>query len=258
MSDPDDDQAAFRERMVEDPSNVREQIAHYERTAAKFDSSVWSLGNRDNRNHLVKVAAIARAIGASTGGLVLEVGTGTGLHARWLLENTPIRYVGVDASESMLGLAEQHVSSFRPRVVSLGIADAHRLPFADSSFAAAFCSGTLHHLSRPGRGIAEIVRVTRPGGLIAVMEPNWKFPSTLVVDALIPAERNVFKISPATLEAWGRAAGLEHVRLERLLYTPPAPRSWAKAWDRIDRTIARVPVIRRLSIMLLLSGRVPR
>ena len=35
---------------MNDPSNVREQIAHYEKTAAKFDSSVWSLGNRDNRN----------------------------------------------------------------------------------------------------------------------------------------------------------------------------------------------------------------
>ena len=90
---------------MKDPSNVREQIAHYERTAAKFDSSVWSLGNRDNRNHLVKVAAISRAIGASSGGLVLEVGTGTGLHGRWLLSNTPIRYVGVDASQAMLTLA---------------------------------------------------------------------------------------------------------------------------------------------------------
>ncbi len=73
---------------MSDRTNVREQIEHYERMAAKFDRSVWSLGNRDNRNHLVKVRAIADALGASRGGHVLEVGTGTGLHARWLLENT--------------------------------------------------------------------------------------------------------------------------------------------------------------------------
>jgi ubiquinone/menaquinone biosynthesis C-methylase UbiE len=239
-------------------SNVREQIAHYERTASKFDSSVWSLGNRDNRNHLVKVRAIADALDARSGGLILEVGTGTGLHGRWLLENTPVRYVGVDASQAMLDHAARRLEPFADRVVSLGIADAHRLPFADGAFAGAFCSGTLHHLSAPGRGVAEIVRVTRPGGSVAVMEPNWKFPSTLLVGASTPAERNVFKISPATLEAWGRAAGLENVHLERLLYTPPSPRSWGKVFDAVDRGIARVPGLRRLSIMLLLTGRAPR
>ena len=242
---------------MNDPSNVREQIAHYEKTAAKFDSSVWSLGNRDNRNHLVKVNAIADAIGASHGGLVLEVGTGTGLHGRWLLEHTPIRYVGVDASQPMLALAGRRLGEFGDRVSSLGIADAHRLPFADGAFDGAFCSGTLHHLSRPGRGVAEIVRVTKPGGRVAIMEPNWKFPSTLIVGASTPAERNVFKIAPKTLEAWGRAAGLVDLKLDRLLYTPPAPRSWAKGFDAVDRFIARVPGLRRLSIMLLLTGRVP-
>jgi len=242
---------------MSDPSNVREQIAHYEKTAAKFDSSVWSLGNRDNRNHLVKVNAIADAIAARDGGMVLEVGTGTGLHGLWLLQNTPVRYVGVDASEAMLRLAAKRMEASGTKPVALGIADAHHLPFGDGAFDAAFCSGTLHHLSRPGRGVAEIVRVTKPGGRVAVMEPNWKFPSTFLVGASTPAERNVFKISPATLEAWGRAAGLTGVRLDRVLYTPPAPRAWAKRFDAMDRVIAKVPGLRRLSIMLLLTGRVP-
>ena len=237
-------------------TNVREQIAHYERMAARFDRSVWSLGKRDNRNHLVKVRAIARAIDAAEGGRVLEVGTGTGLHARWLLANTPVTVTGVDASEPMLAIAARRIEGYAGRA-ALGIADAHDLPFADDSFDAAFCSGTLHHLSRPGRGVAELARVTRPGGRVAAMEPNWKFPSTMLVGASTPAERNVFKISPPALEAWGHAAGLENVRLERLLYSPPAPRSWSRMWDSVDRAAARIPGVRRLSIMLLLSGRVP-
>ncbi len=240
---------------MSDRSNVREQIRHYERMASRFDRSVWSLGNRDNRNHLVKVRAIADAIGAAGAGHVLEVGTGTGLHARWLLDNTPARITALDASEPMLGIAARRLDGHAGRF-ALGIADAHDLPFPDATFDAAFCSGTLHHLSRPGRGVAELVRVTRPGGRVAAMEPNWKFPSTLLVGASTPAERNVFKISPASLEAWGRAAGLDELRLERLLYTPPAPRSWSKAWDAVDRAIARVPGLRRWSIMLLMSGRV--
>ncbi|HJR19465.1 MAG TPA: methyltransferase domain-containing protein [Actinomycetota bacterium] len=240
---------------MSDRSNVREQILHYERMAAKFDRSIWSLGNRDNRNHLVKVRAIADAIGAERGGHVLEVGTGTGLHARWLLENTPARVTALDASEPMLGIASQRLADHGGRV-ALGIADAHDLPFGDGTFDSAFCSGTLHHLSSPGRGIAELARVTRPGGRVAAMEPNWKFPSTMLVGASNKAERNVFKISPASLEAWARAAGLEDVRLRRLLYTPPAPRSWERGWDAVDRTVARIPGLKRWSIMLLLTGRV--
>ncbi len=238
-------------------TNVREQIAHYEKMASKFDTSVWSLGSRDNRNHLAKVRAIAQSIGAETGGLILEVGTGTGLHGSWLLENTPVRYVGVDASTPMLEIAASRLSRFDGRIVGLGIADAHKLPFPDGSFDASFCSGTLHHLSMPHVGVSELVRVTRPGGRVAVMEPNWKFPSTMIIAASVKAERNVFKISPATLEEWAEKAGLLDIRLRYLLYSPPSPRSWGKFFDALDRGIARVPGLRRLSIMLLLTGRTP-
>jgi SAM-dependent methyltransferase len=157
----------------------------------------------------------------------------------------------------MLALAGKRLEAFGERVVSLGIADAHRLPFADGAFDGSFCSGTLHHLSRPGRGVAEIIRVTKPHGHVAIMEPNWKFPSTFLVGASTPAERNVFKISPATLEAWARAAGLLDIKLDRLLYTPPAPKSWTRTWDAVDRAIMKVPGLRRLSIMLLLTGKAP-
>lgn len=238
-----------------DRSNVREQIAHYSKQASRFERSVWSLGKRDNRNHLVKVRAIAHAIAANDGGRVLEVGTGTGLHAAWLLEHTPVSITAVDASGAMLGIAGRRLQPFAGRA-ALGIADANGLPFPDGAFDASFCSGTLHHLSTPGRGVAELARVTRPGGRVAAMEPNWKFPSVML-SGVIPAERNVFKINPAALEAWARAAGLVDVGVQRLLYTPPSPQSWTRAWDAVDRRLGRVPGIRRLSIMLLLTGRVP-
>jgi ubiquinone/menaquinone biosynthesis C-methylase UbiE len=236
------------------PSDVREQIDHSGRTARGFDRSVWSLGNRDNRNHRVKVEAIADAIGAFAGGRILEVGTGTGLHARWLLERTPVEYTGIDVSRDMLDLARLRLADHAERL-RLTIGDAQRLPFPSRSFDAAFCTATLHHLGNPAAGIRELVRVVRPGGRIAAIEPNWKYPSVLVYTAITPAERNTFRISPARLESWARAAGLEAVRVQRLLYTPPAPKTWGRLWDAVDRGVA--PGLRRLSIVLLLSGRVP-
>lgn len=239
--------------MTED-SNVREQVEYYERHAEKFDRSIWSLGCRDNRNHSVKISSVAGAIRAANGGSVLEVGTGTGLHARWLLENTPVRYTGIDVSEAMLKIARRRLEPFGDRV-SLEVADAQKLPFDDGSFDAAFCSTTLHHLSDPRRGIAELVRVVRPGGYAAAIEPNWKFPSVLILSAINKAEHNVFKINGPRLVAWAKAAGLEDVRFRRLLYTPPAPRSWIRFFDAVDRKASTIPGIKQLSITLLVSGR---
>jgi ubiquinone/menaquinone biosynthesis C-methylase UbiE len=237
-------------------SNVREQIDYYARQADRFDRSIWSLGKRENRNHEVKIRAIHHAIGAQPGDRILEVGTGTGLHGRWLLDHTLVYYTGVDASPEMLGIAAARLDEHRGRF-RLGIADAHRLPFPDGAFDAVFCSGTLHHLSAPDRGLREMVRVTKPDGRIAAMEPNWKFPSVLLVTALEKAERNAFKINGPRLASWAVAGGLRDVRLERLLYTPPAPARWARAYDRIDSAVGSVPGLRRLSIMLLVSGRRP-
>lgn len=234
-------------------SNVGEQIGHYRRLAARFDRSVWSLGRRDNRNHAAKIEAMAEAIRAAEGGRVLEVGTGTGLHARWLLERTPVEYVGVDASAAMLRIAGTRLGPAGDRA-RFGIADAHRLPFDDESFDSAFCSGTLHHLSDPARGLRELARVVRRGGRVAAMEPNWKFPSVLLVGALNRAERNVFKISPARLLAWTDGL-LEDVEVRPLLFTPPLPRTWARFYDRVDARLERVPGLRQLSIMTMLSGR---
>lgn len=239
---------------MSDDTNVREQIAYYEREARKFDTSVWSLGRRDNRNHLVKINAISRAIGAAEGGRVLEVGTGTGLHARWLLENTPADYTGIDISVPMLRLAFERVKEDEKRFRA-GIGDAHNLPFPDGGFDAAFCSGTLHHLSDPARGVRELVRVTKPGGRVAAMEPNWKFPSVLLVTALNKAERNCFRINGPRLAGWAVAAGLEDVKLYRMLYTPPVPDRWARTYDKMDRMLNRTPGLRYLSIMLLVTGR---
>jgi demethylmenaquinone methyltransferase/2-methoxy-6-polyprenyl-1,4-benzoquinol methylase len=238
---------------VTDRSNVREQIDHYARQAAGYDRSIWTLGRRDNRNHLVKITKLARALRVEQGGHVLEVGTGTGVHGAWIVENCPVEYTGVDASVEMLKIARDRMEANAARV-RLAVVDAHGMPFADGSFDATFCSGTLHHLNDPARGIAEMARVTKPGGRVAAMEPNWKFPSTLLIATFTPAERNAFKLNARRLAEWARAAGLRDVAVERVLFTPPKPEKWGARFDRIDARLANMPVLKRASIMLLVTG----
>lgn len=233
-------------------SELREQIDFSARRAERYDRSVWSLGRRDNRNHAQKLRILADALRTETG-RVLEVGTGTGLHADRLLADRAVSYTGVDASAEMLDLARSRLVRYGRRV-RVCIGDAEALPVPDGAFDGAFCTDTLHHLSDPARGLEEMVRVVRPGGRVAVMEPNWKFPSILVYSAITRREWNTFRINPTRLETWGRVAGLEDVRVEHMLYTPPAPRSWERFYDRVDAWAARIPGIKRLSIALFLSG----
>lgn len=231
---------------------LHEQIEHYHEHAHGFDRSVWSMGDRDNRNHAIKAQRLVETLALRAGDRVFEAGAGTGLHAKWIIERTGARYAGLDASHAMILRALQRVPE-----APLLVADAARIPLADASVNAAFCSGTLHHMARPWQAIAELARITRPGGRVAAMEPNWKFPSHLAATLLEREERLSFQITPKSLVAWASAAGLEDVRLERVLYTPPKPASWSRLFDRVDAAVAGIPGLRRLSIMLLVSGTKP-
>src|SRR2546422_5613640 len=94
-------------------SNLRKQIGFYEKKAGRFDRSITSLGSRENRNHRKKIMAIAESLGLFGRDAppdVLEVGTGTGLHASWLLEHSPLTYWGIDASREMLHLARDRLA----------------------------------------------------------------------------------------------------------------------------------------------------
>lgn len=236
----------------------KRQAAFYERVAGSFDRSVWSMGNRDNRNHAAKARALADALDLASGPRVLEVGSGTGLHARWILTNTPAVYTGVDLSPPMTRLAAERIAREAPRPGALTVGDALRLPFPDGAFDAAFASGTVHHVPDPAASIRELVRVVRPGGRVAALEPNPFFPSMAVAATMIAAERGSWGVTAPKLRRWGQAAGLRDVSVRRLLYTPPKPARWARAFDRIDRRCAALAGIRRLSIMILLRGVVPQ
>ncbi|MEN3582989.1 class I SAM-dependent methyltransferase [Streptomyces sp. ZYX-F-203] len=56
------------------------------------------------------------------------------------------------------------------------VADGYLLPLADGAADVAFSSNVLEHVADPGTFLSELVRVTRPGGLIYVAFTNWLSP----------------------------------------------------------------------------------
>ncbi len=99
---------------------------------------------------------------------VVDIGTGTGALLP-LLAATGARVTAVDASDAMLARARALCAREGLDDVVFETADIQALPFAADRFDAAYCSMVLHHVARPERAIAEMVRVVRPGGKVVVM-----------------------------------------------------------------------------------------
>ena len=101
------------------------------------------------------------------GDRVLDVATGTGDLAVELDRRVAPggEVVGMDFSESMLNLARHKAPGIR-----FEAGNALELPYADGEFAAATVGFGARNFSNLPRGLAEMVRVTRPGGRVVVLE----------------------------------------------------------------------------------------
>ncbi|MDI2125428.1 methyltransferase domain-containing protein [Yinghuangia seranimata] len=115
------------------------------------------------------------------GSRVLDLGCGAG-HELVQLERDGLCAFGVDASATMLAAS-------RARLAGLGHparlvrADAQHLPFADRQFDGCRIERVLQHVASPAAVLAGAHRVLRPGGLIAVLEPDWASLTLVSQDA---------------------------------------------------------------------------
>ncbi|GHH29457.1 hypothetical protein GCM10018780_87520 [Streptomyces lanatus] len=53
------------------------------------------------------------------------------------------------------------------------VADGHRLPFAAGQFDGAWADRVLQHVVEPGRVLDDLLRVVRPGGRVALADPDY-------------------------------------------------------------------------------------
>ncbi|NUP45210.1 MAG: methyltransferase domain-containing protein, partial [Streptomyces sp.] len=104
---------------------------------------------------------------AGPGGLFLEIGAGTGDAAAALRSGSGAEVVAVDSSLTMITQARNRGLS------SAVVADGHRLPFAAGRFAGAWADRVLQHVLEPARVLDELLRVVRPGGRVALADPDY-------------------------------------------------------------------------------------
>lgn len=142
----------------------------FDRIAPSYDrmNRIMSLGI-DRRWRVRAVSALRPAVRAHDAGdapAVLDLCAGTLDLSAMIEEEYPeARVVACDASPKMLALGRAKV-----RGVETVVGDALDLPFADGSFNAVVCGFGVRNLADLRRGIREVRRVLRPGGLFVTLE----------------------------------------------------------------------------------------
>ena len=164
--------------------------------------------------------AVLAAIDPQPGELVLDLAAGTGTSSVPLLEAGAIPFP-TDLSLGMLTEGRRRYPQLQ-FVAGDGLA----LPYRDDSFDAVTISYGLRNVQDTAAGLAEMVRVTRPGGRVVIAEfstPTWApFRNTyrFYLDQVMPRLRAVSTNAPAydylieSIRAWPDQAALGELMVE--------------------------------------------
>jgi demethylmenaquinone methyltransferase/2-methoxy-6-polyprenyl-1,4-benzoquinol methylase len=158
----------------------REVAAMFDAVARRYDvtNTVLSFGQDRGWRRLTRQALAPRA-----GERVLDLAAGTAVSTAELARSG----AWCLACDFSLGMLRAGLHRGRlPRVAG----DALRLPFADAAFDAVTISFGLRNLVDPAAGLAELARVTRPGGRLVVCEfsrPTWPPFRTVYLEYLMRA-----------------------------------------------------------------------
>lgn len=158
-------------------------------------------GYRVRRTHLELLQLFP-----SRGQLILDAGCGPGTYGI-ILAQEGNDVIGIEISTEATSIAKQRANQKKVNFLPL-VGDLERLPFKDNSFDICFCGWVLHHFANMDTAVTELSRVLKPGGKLALAEPN---------------ESNAA------------------MRFSRLIENLPILRRWVlkAGWDTPNRTIHR-------------------
>jgi ubiquinone/menaquinone biosynthesis C-methylase UbiE len=156
---------------------------------------------------------------------ILEIGGGVGFDLKLLLEIVKSFdvYVFSEVSLELVTFAALEVQADKVAFCTL---DAQRIPFADHEFDCVFMVAAFHHLPAMSETLAEIARVTKPAGFIALgIEPNrwwlalmkhsrWFLRTILAQKAHSAADEEALGLARADFEELARVHDLRILRFE--------------------------------------------
>lgn len=165
---------------------------------------------------------------------VLDLGCGVGSITR-RVARADRRVTGVDVAFAPLLRARREVAA--ARFVRF---DGRRLPFQTGCFDLVVAVCVLHHVRPSDRAllVAEMARVTRSTGVVAVFEHNPRNPLTRWIVGRCAFDRDAILLGGRELTDLFRSAGLAELERRYILFGP-----WAgRLWGRIERSLSWLPM----------------
>ena len=151
----------------------------------------------------------------------LDAGCGNGAFTEVLAARTaPARLTGIDPSDSQIAYAKARLPA---ALATFHTGDAQTLPFPDASFDAATMALAISFIPDPGKAVAELARVTKPGGWVSTYMwdlPGGGLPLTPLFRALAALGQpgamppSADSSRRAALEALWQGAGLTDIATE--------------------------------------------
>lgn len=174
---------------------------------------------------------------------IIDFGSGIGNSIPHFRRHFPAaRLTGADVSQRSLEVAG---ARFPGQADRLRI-DAGRIPAEDDRFDLAFSACVFHHIPHEEHvaWLRELLRVTRPGGMLSVFEHNPLNPLTVRAVNTCPFDENARLLRPSQLLRRCREAGWGQPRVRFHLFFPRA----LAALRPLERYLTRVPVGAQYSV----------
>lgn len=142
----------------------------------------------------------------ASGERVLDVGCGPGHLARWIAQRG-CQVTGVDRGWRLLRIARR-LAKKKGVAVRFERASGEQLPFRDAEFDLTLATTVIYWVEQPEAVLREMVRVTRPGGRVATLDPHASMSVASV--RVYCEERRLCRTDTRKLIAWAHAS--EHSR----------------------------------------------
>ena len=144
------------------------------------------LRNESDVAYKRRVRTMVEFLQPKAGERILDCGCGMGFYLRTLSTLCEASYTGLDGNAETLCFTRQALAG---RGIPLVRGDVLRLPYADGAFDKVLLSEVLEHLSDDHQGLAELRRVLRPGGILALTVPHrdysfWYDPINRVAEGV--------------------------------------------------------------------------
>ncbi|RMA57729.1 bifunctional demethylmenaquinone methyltransferase/2-methoxy-6-polyprenyl-1,4-benzoquinol methylase UbiE [Ulvibacter antarcticus] len=138
-------------------------------------------GNYDGLNRVISLGSdikwrkkVIKMVAATNPESILDIATGTGdLAIKFATNSSASRIVGLDLSEGMLSVAKKKVADTKlANKIEFIQGDSEALPFKENSFDAITVSFGIRNFEDLEKGLSEIKRVLKPGGLFVILETS--------------------------------------------------------------------------------------